>query len=1230
MTACPTRPQSNMPRPRMRPTMRPFSRIACLWLPAISSLISTIVPGVIAWSFSVPAASGFAADGPVDYLRQVKPIFEKRCSACHGALKQESGLRLDAGSFILKGADSGPVVIPGDAAKSAITARIETTDEAIKMPPKGEGTPLTADEIAILKAWISHGAKYPENEPPPADPRAHWAFQRPVRVPLDIARAAAPSQSTSRGQPGFEQPAAQNPIDLLVAKKHAEFGLTSQPPASKAIQLRRVYLDLLGLPPTRDQLQDFLADNEPDAYERVVTRLLESPRYGERWARHWMDVWRYSDWYGRRMVPDVWNSAPQIWRWRDWIVRSLNEDRGYDWMVKAMLAGDEIAPGDPATEVATGYLVRNWYALNPNDWMRSNVEHTGKAFLGLTFNCAHCHDHKYDPITQNDYFRFRAFFEPIGIRQDRWPGESDPGPFQEYSYSTLRKIVRVGSVRIYDKNPQAPTWFYTMGDERNRLSERGSIPAGLPTFLGGDKATIAPVSLPPQEWHPSLHANIHETVLKDFQAAITTAMAERDAATPAAETMLTTLRENVGKAEAALQAERVALEQSGQSTAVSGKQSLLFDATNGRRILQNGVTRLKSLEEGTTFAFQLQILRDAHFNFQFAKDVVKGLTAGYLAFDNGRIVSYQPGSFTEFEIGRYDFAAGQNRFAVTVVLHPKEDKSLVTIRTGSDNRVLVENAPVALNGWNPVGDPTKAISFDARKGSLVLLDDVQILAPAVATNAEGSAPERMKWVTFDFEPPAYADGRDAAGIDGWVVSQFGEPPATSTVTITGGNPKLQELVGQLRGAKSALESAEKKPQSLQAKVAAAEAKLASYSARYAAESAVHGITAGADPAPLVAEAARLDREASIKTAQADVLLKEVALAVAEAKPASDANRAKEMEVAGKQLADARAALDKANAPIPADAKPAYSPLGPTYANTSTGRRRALAEWIANRDNPLTARVAINHIWTRHFHAPLVSSVFDFGRNGTPPSNQELLDWLSVELMESGWSMKHLHRLIVTSNTYRQASSASLLDKTTNPSAAMDPENRYLWRMNVGRMESEVVRDSLLWLGGRIDLTIGGQELENGEALTTRRRSMYYSCHPELDGKSQFSALFDAPEAAECYRRTKSIIPQQALALTNSDLVHQICESLTQSILRDAPSTPEANSTSSDLDAAFARTSFETILGREPDAKESTGCVAFLARQRQLLTEQKEADPVTRSRESLVRALLNHNDFVTVR
>src|SRR5262245_32794052 len=373
-------------------------------------------------------------------------------------------------------------------------------------------------------------------DPPdaPTDLTPHWAFQVPVRP-------AVPTVSNSDW--------VCNPIDSFIALQHAQHGLKPQPPASRSVLLRRLYLDLIGLPPTREQLLAFLADDSPDAYEREVDRLLGSPQYGERWARHWMDVWRYSDWYGRRMVPDVWNSAPQIWRWRDWIVHSLNDDRGYNRMVVDMLAGDEVDPTDEEAGYATGYIIRNWYALNPNDWMRSNVEHAGKAFLGLTFNCAHCHDHKYDPITQEDYFRLRSFFEPIGVRQDRVPGEADPGPFQEYSYSTLRKIVRLGAVQVFDKTPDAATWFYTGGDERNRVTERGSIESGLAAFLTESRLRIERVALPALAWYPAMRPEIQQTILAERHAAVAGIQKQLADTTAVADTALPALRATLAEAE---------------------------------------------------------------------------------------------------------------------------------------------------------------------------------------------------------------------------------------------------------------------------------------------------------------------------------------------------------------------------------------------------------------------------------------------------------------------------------------------------------------------------------------------------------------------------------------------------------------------------------------------------------------------------------------------------------
>lgn len=1157
--------------------------------------ISVIGHGAL-FADDTPAIGPSSPTSIANYLKDIKPVLKDRCFACHGVLQQKGNLRLDTAAFMRKGGDGGPAIVEGQPDASELIARITSTDQSTRMPPEGHA--LTAEQIAKIRAWIEQGAPADAHEAPEADPREHWAFRPPVKVPLP----ASPQGAT-----------AANPIDAFINAKLDSAHLPPRPAADKATLLRRVTLDLIGLPPTPEELHAFQADESPGAYETVVDRLLSDPRYGERWARHWMDVWRYADWHGRRHVPDVWNSAPQVWRWRDWIVRSLNSDHGYDRMVREMLAADELTPDDQTATVATAYLIRNWYALNHNDWMRANVEHTGKAFLGLTMNCAHCHDHKYDPISQDDYFRFRAFFETVNIRQDRVPGEADPGPFQEYSYGVLRKIQRLGAVQVYDKTPDAPTWFYTGGDERNRVTERGSIPPGPPTFLGGEPAHIAPVSLPLTAWNPALRPEILEMILAEQKAVIAKSETDLIAARTEVEKVLPPLREALTTAEQEFGTQQQAAIASGNTGVLEGQQSLVLNASTGRRMIQNPLAGLKSLESGTTISFQVQILQESHFNFQLAKDFSKGQTASFVGFEKGRIVSYQPGGFTEFQAGAYDPAATQKRFRVSLELDIPGDRCLLTVRSVADDKLLVDQTPIALSGWNPVGDPNKGVLLDARTGTIAAFDDLQIRGPHVEN---GESPLIMQ---FSFESPEYRDQIDIEGLGGWASSSFSQPPATSLAVTTIGNEALLAASQKLYAARRAIAAQELRVVSLEARAEAARSEVASIEGRAAAELAKDRSAPDADTLSRTASA--VSREAALKKAKADFATQDLALATAEAKPASDANRAKEFESASKNLQAARDALSKAKAALSDPALATTFPsIGQTYPKTSTGRRSSLARWITARENPLTARVAINHIWLRHFHSPLVATVFDFGRNGADPTHPELLDWLAVELMESGWSMKHIHRLIVTSDAYRRVSSVG------DPAPyAGDVENKLLWRMNTGRMEAEVIRDSLLFVAGRLDQTQGGQELENSDALKTFRRSLYYSCNPEVDGKSEFGALFDAPEPAECYRRTRSVIPQQALALSNSDLVHELSLAIVQS-----EGEKGGGGEGETEETRFVIASFERVLSRPPTTVEVSVCLIALRQLRDDAVKAGHPEATTRARASFVRAILNHNDFVTIR
>lgn len=1150
---------------------------------------------VLIFLLASAATGAEPATGAVDYTAQIKPILTERCLACHGALKQESGLRLDTGAFARAGGDSGPALVPGDPDGSLLIERVSATDLSERMPP--EGQPLTPEEIALLTDWVRQNAESPADEQPEPDPREHWAF-RPIERPT------VPSVDGAHS--------VLNPIDAFIAARHEQRGLTALPAAKPEQLLRRVYLDLIGLPPKRHELHAWLSDPSPAAYSRIVDELLNRPQHGERWARHWMDVWRYSDWHGRRHVPDVWNSAPQVWRWRDWIVDSLNSDLGYDDMVQAMLAADEIVPEDYEAAVATDYLVRNWYALNPNQWMRDNVEHTGKAFLGLMLNCAHCHDHKYDPILQDEYFGFRAFFEPIDVRQDRVVGEPEPGAFVEYQYSVLRKIERLGSVKVFDKRPDAKTWFYTGGDERNRVESRGSIPPAVPAFLPGADIDVRPVELPPIAYYPGLRPAIQKqeidaaaTTVEQAEAALTEA---RSAAQPLAGE-LAALREQVDSAAAAL----IAAREADGGDALQGRQSLLLDATTGRRIVNNPLANIFALESGAQLRLEVLVLKDAHFNLQLAKDSQAGLTAGLVAIENGAIQSYRPGSFELFQAGAYDVEAGQSRLALTLTLDRDADQCLLSVRSVNDDQLLVEEVPVALNGWDPPANPQQAVTLDARTGAVVAVDNLIVQSANPQSDGTGV-------LVFDFEQPLYADGADVVGLQGWVLSSFAEDGATSRITNRLDAADHSQERRALDAARSALAVKRLPLVIAEQKLAAAQSSQTSLHARIAADRVRYGVEPG-DADALATAAGNAERAANVAVAEANLSAAQLAKAQAEQLPEDNADRTKQLEAAAKQFSDSEAALAAARTAQESPEKPdQYTPLSPVYPAQSTGRRRALAEWIASDDNPLTPRVAVNHIWLRHFQSAIVDTVYNFGRNGAQPTHPGLINWLAAEFIDNNWSMQHIHRLIVTSAAYQRQSGLADADEALEHNRAVDPDNHFLWRMNTSRMEAEVVRDSILSVAGTLDLTLGGQELENTEAPTTFRRSLYYAVYPEDGGKSEMGKLFDAPDPTECYRRTKTVVPQQALALTNSDLIHAQSSAVATRL-----STETANA--DDAQAGFIAAAFETILTRSPTDAELARCREFLVRQREQTQSEDGTDPAPAS---LIRVLFNHNDFVTVR
>jgi hypothetical protein len=399
------------------------------------------------------------------------------------------------------------------------------------------------------------------------------------------------------------------------------------------------------------------------------------------------------------------------------------------------------------------------------------------------------------------------------------------------------------------------------------------------------------------------------------------------------------------------------------------------------------------------------------------------------------------------------------------------------------------------------------------------------------------------------------------------------------------------------------------------RVEAAKAAIPALEARIKADEAAMATPVPENMEQLAEQARKLEHDANVLAAEADLIQAHYDFNEARSDPAK--TNEKKLAAATGKLESALKALKE-----PAEG---YTPMGPKYPTTSSGRRLALARWIASKENPLTARVAINHMWLRHFGKPLVPTVFNFGRNAKPPTHPELLEWLAVEFMDRNWDMKAIHRLMVTSSAYRMQSSGYTADA---PQLKIDADNTWLWHMNARRLEAESVRDSILSLAGKLDNTMYGPDIDPDKGEEIYRRSIYFRQTPDL--QVDMLKVFDVASPNECFQRSESVVPQQALALSNSALSFD----MSRVLAGELSSAPD-----------FVRAAFERILDRLPSAEEVRASRDYLQSQAELYRNsaglhrfetgahsrvQPAADATQRARESLVHVLLNHNDFVTVR
>lgn len=971
------------------------------------------IRGPLSVLLALPVLAGAAAASPdAEQVRffeaKVRPVLVDNCLKCHGPDKQKSGLRLDSLAATLAGGEQGPAVVPGKPDESLLVTAVRHEDDALKMPPSKK---LAADQVADLTRWVVMGAPWPGSgeagEAPPAPARtrkagmvisdkdrAHWAF-RPV------TRPAVPVPRDDRW--------VRNPIDAFLLQGIEARGLRPNPPASKTELVRRAYYDLTGLPPTPAEAGSFASDPAPDAYERLVDRLLDSPRYGEKWARHWLDLVRFAETNSfERDGP-----KPSAWRYRDYVIRSLNADKPFDRFTREQLAGDEIAPGDSEALTATGYYRLGIWDDEPADREQARydgfddlVATTGQVFLGMTVDCARCHDHKIDPIPQKDYYKFVSFFRNVNHFRNGGPTDEVPlfdSPDSREAYAArlldlrkLRDAVQAKAAAIEDE-------FLA----KSVTSEADGV--RRPDFF---------------ELRYRFYRDTFDR-LPDFSA--------------------------------------LKYEDAGD--------------------LPAGLIDLKPRT------------RDDAFGFVF----------------EGLLVVPEAGEYT-FHLDSDD----GSRLTVNETTVVEYDG---THRLGKERSATVEL---------PRGRIPVRLEYFQQKDGLGL---------------------NLAWSGPDFARRSLsATGKERPGVD------------VSRAILARG----AEVLGKER----------------------------------------------------FAEYRRLSRRLR---------------ALAEAKPAVDTALC--VTEAG-PVAPETFVLVRGNPHVPGEkvepgflevlgaSVPAIFP--PPPGAKSTGRRAALADWITSPANPLTPRVTANRVWQYHFGRGIVRSPSNFGRQGDRPTHPELLDWLAAEMLRQGWRLKPIHRLIVTSNTYKMSSRAA-------PEAlAKDPTNDRLWRVDMRRLSAEEIRDSILAVGGTLNpkmygpgifpeiprevlagQSVPGAGWDSSPADEAARRSVYIHVK-----RSLLTPILESFDVAEADRSTPvrfaTTQPTQALSMINGPFLGEQAARLAGRLRREA---------GADV-AAQVALALRLATGRDPGAAEVARGVGLIAAFR----AEDHADSETAMR-AFCLAVLNLNEFI---
>lgn len=1045
-----------------------------------------------------------AAPQTVDFSAQIRPIISGKCFSCHGADEggRKAKLRLDLREEAVKERKGGGhAIVPGDAAKSLVYQRIITKDTDDLMPPVKGGHPLTAPEIELIKRWIEEGAAY----------TGHWAFEKP-------ARPATPAVKLKSWP--------HNPIDNFVLARLEQNRLKPSPAADRHALIRRATLDLTGLPPTPEEIEAFVKDRDGKAFEKVVDRLLKSSAYGERWARLWLDLARYADSAGYGSDPLRLN----IWPYRDWLINAFNRNLPYDQFTTEQIAGDLLAKPTREQLIATAFnrntMTNTEGGTDDEEWrvaaVKDRIGVTSQVWMGLTMNCAQCHTHKFDPISHTEYYQFYSFFNQTEDNDQPDERPTMPLPTAEEQANMDRLKGEIAAVE----------------------AERGK---SSPEFEQ-DFAAWQETARQGTEWTP-----LKPLEMKSAKGATLAALDDRSilASGAAPETDTYTLK--LGSELTNITALRVELlpheslpgqgpgRAPGTGKAVLNHFQVAYRAAKDPiptarfvRVELPGQTRRLSLAEVQIVSGQENVAvkgkasQSSTDEGAEAQRAIDGRTDGNFDVASTTLTETQDSPWWEVDLGaeypleeitvwnRTDRGMGTrlNDFKI-LALDAKRKNVWEKPVGGSPNpsislRVPPEKSVTLRNASGDYGEPNwtadKAIDGDAGSGSGWSI---------------GGQTGKTHAASFELEAAA---GEAGGGI--FIVTMTQSHGSTDTlgrfrVSATTQPRPVRILPTPLQGI---LELARDK------RSAAQQEELAAFYRPFSPSSGKFNV-----------QLAKLRKELEG--------VRPVALPVMRDFPA-DKQRVSHLFNKGNFLDPG---------PVVQPAFPVAFNFAPPGAPTN---RLGVAQWLMSRDNPLTARVAVNRFWAQLFGTGIVETEEDFGTQGALPSHRELLDWLAVEFRDGGWDMKAILKTIVMSATYQQST------RVTPEALERDPRNRLFSRASRQRLEAEMVRDQALALSGLLSRKMGGPSVYpaqpdglwraafNGERTWSTskgedryRRGLYTFWRRTVPYPSM--ATFDAPSREQCtVRRLPTNTPLQAFVTMNDPVFVEAAQALGRRLARE--------------------------------------------------------------------------------